>query len=154
NVSVVSAFLGAVLLLALAPRSHGQNRLMNNIVQTAGTSAASTAFLCIIAAAVDLAAAHPVMTANPAALNGVDRGMTRWAMFLWLCCPGGLGVLFIVLFRRHFLDDPKMVFADGVAAAETIVVLDSRGPEAGNKMRALGLCALASAVVDWLREGM
>jgi uncharacterized oligopeptide transporter (OPT) family protein len=47
-----------------------------------------------------------------------------------------------------------MVFADGVAAAETIVVLDSKGPEARGKLQLLGLTALASAVVDWFREGM
>ena len=56
NISVVSAFLGAVLLMALSPRTHGQNRLMINIVQTAGTSAAGMAFMCVVAAAVDLAA--------------------------------------------------------------------------------------------------
>ena len=44
NVSVVSAFLGALMLLALA-KTHG-HRWMNNIVQTAGTSAAQTAFMC------------------------------------------------------------------------------------------------------------
>src|SRR5438105_3862921 len=61
--------------------------------------------------------------------------------------------LFTVLFRRHFLDDPKMIFADGVAAAETINVLDTRGGEAADKLRLLGLAAVASAVVDWFREG-
>jgi uncharacterized oligopeptide transporter (OPT) family protein len=54
-----------------------------------------------------------------------------------------------------------MIFADGVAAAETIQVLDSaaetkeagRG-EAGRKIRALGYAALASAAINWLRDGM
>jgi uncharacterized oligopeptide transporter (OPT) family protein len=150
NVSVVSAFLGAVMLLALAPKTHGQNRLMNNIVQTAGTSAAQTAFMCVIAAAVDLAARNP--SAIPF-LNGITH-IEPWPMFWWLVFAGGIGVLFTVLFRRHFLDDPKMVFADGVAAAETIVVLDSKGPEAKRKLQMLGVTALASAVVDWFREGV
>jgi len=35
---------------------------------------------------------------------------------------GGIGVLFTVIFRRHFLDDPKLVFADGVAAASKVNV--------------------------------
>jgi uncharacterized oligopeptide transporter (OPT) family protein len=148
NISVVSAFLGALMLLALAPKTHGQNRWMNNIVQTAGTSAASTAFMCVIAAAVDLAAQNP--NATPF-LNGITH-IEPWPMFWWLCCAGAIGVLFTVLFRRHFLDDPKMIFADGVAAAETIVVLDSKGSEARGKLQALGLTALASALVDWFRE--
>src|SRR5437762_1518587 len=62
NVSVVSAFQGAILLMVLARKTHGRNRWMNNVVQTAGTSAASTAFMCVIAAAVDLAAQNPTMT--------------------------------------------------------------------------------------------
>lgn len=151
SISVVSAFLGAVLLMLLSPRTHGQNRLMNNIVQTAGTSAASIAFMCVVAAAVDLAAANPSMTNEQ--LNGI-RHIDAWPMFWWLNCAGGIGVLVTVLFRRHFLDDPKLIFADGVAAAETIVVLDSKGGEASGKLRMLGACTLASAVVDWFREGM
>jgi uncharacterized oligopeptide transporter (OPT) family protein len=148
NISVVSAFLGAVLLMALAKKTHGRNRLMNNIVQTAGTSAAGTAFMCIVAAAVQLAAE------NPAAQERMDgiKAVEPWPMFLWLFTAGSIGVLFTVLFRRHFLDDPKMIFADGVAAAETIVVLDSRGPEAGTKLRLLGVCSLLSAGVDAVRE--
>jgi len=149
NVSVVSAFLGAVGLLILARKTHGQNRLMNNIVQTAGTSAAMTAFMCVIAAAVDLADQNPVVQDK---LNGIHK-IDPWPMFWWLTCAGGIGVLFTVIFRRHFLDDPKLVFADGVAAAETIVVLDSPGREARDKLGALGLSSLASAVVYLFREG-
>jgi len=149
NVSVVSAFLGAVGLLILARKTHGQNRLMNNIVQTAGTSAAMTAFMCVIAAAVDLADQNPVVQDK---LNDIHT-IKPWPMFLWLTCAGGIGVLFTVIFRRHFLDDPKLVFADGVAAAETIVVLDSPGREARDKLGALGLSSLASAVVYLFREG-
>jgi uncharacterized oligopeptide transporter (OPT) family protein len=148
NVSVVSAFLGAILLLVLAPETHGQNRWMNNVVQTAGTSASSTAFMCVVAAAVDLTAKNPAAADN---LNGIYH-IYPWPMFWWLSCAGGIGVLFTVLFRRHFLDDPKMVFADGVAAAETIAVLDTRGREATDKLGALGATALASAAVDWFRE--
>jgi hypothetical protein len=150
NVSVVSAFLGALLMMALAPRTHGQNRWMNNVVQTAGTSASSTAFMCVIAAAVDLAAKNP--NATPF-LNGITH-IEPWPMFWWLCCAGGIGVLFTVLFRRHFLDDKRLVFADGVAAAETVVVLDSKGGEARRKLLLLGGSSLASALVDWFREGV
>jgi uncharacterized oligopeptide transporter (OPT) family protein len=107
-----------------------------------------TAFMCVIAAAVDF-------TAQNQTVAGLMNGITHiepWPMFWWLTCAGGIGVLFTVLFRRHFLEDPKMVFADGVAAAETIVVLDSRGPQARDKLLTLGLAGVASALVDWLRE--
>ena len=81
NVSVVSAFLGALMLLALAPKTHGQNRWMNNIVQTAGTSAAQTAFMCVIAAAVEMAATNPAM--NSEKMDHVTR-LEPWPMFWWL----------------------------------------------------------------------
>src|SRR5262245_47760433 len=37
NVSVVSAFLGAIFLNLTAYNTRGQNRYLNNIIQTAGT---------------------------------------------------------------------------------------------------------------------
>jgi OPT family oligopeptide transporter len=146
NVSVVSAVLGAVFLNITAFKTRGRNRHLNNVIQTAGTSASSTAFMCVIAAAFGY------LDRNETAAIHVH--ISPWAMFSWLTCSGAIGVVFTVLFRRHFLDDPQMVFADGVAAAETIEVLDSDPHVAREKIRALGLAALVSAAVDWLREGM
>src|SRR6516162_6436790 len=50
NVSVVAAFFG---YLALGIASKTYNRWENNIVQTAGTAAAQTAFMCVLLAAFD-----------------------------------------------------------------------------------------------------
>lgn len=146
NVSVVSAFLGAIFLNLTAYRTRGTNRYLNNIIQTAGTSASSTAFMCVIAAAFDY------LGRNETA--GIRVHVGAWHMFTWLTCSGIIGVVFTVLFRRHFLEDPKMIFADGVAAAETIRVLDSDPREASQTIRAMTWAGAASAAVDWLREGM
>jgi uncharacterized oligopeptide transporter (OPT) family protein len=62
NVSVVAAILGYVALgLVLIPllrllgiRATPYNRWENNIVQTAGTAAAQTAFMCVLLAAFDM----------------------------------------------------------------------------------------------------
>src|SRR5437773_3566983 len=62
NVSVVAAILGYVVLgLLFTPlvrllgiRYAAYNRWENNIVQTAGTAAAQTAFMCILLAAFDM----------------------------------------------------------------------------------------------------
>src|SRR4051812_34524583 len=51
NVSVVAAFFG-YLFLGILFRNF--SRWENNIVQTAGTSAAQTAFMCVILGAFDL----------------------------------------------------------------------------------------------------
>src|SRR4051794_12149438 len=69
NVSVVAAILGYVALglvftklaslIGLAPRPY--NRWENNIVQTAGTAAAQTAFMCVLLAAFDMLAQSRVV---------------------------------------------------------------------------------------------
>src|SRR6266567_9005362 len=56
NISVVSAFFG---YLALGILFRNYNRWENNIVQSAGTAAGQTAFLCVLLAAFDMLAASP-----------------------------------------------------------------------------------------------
>src|SRR5713101_2130203 len=56
NVSVVAAFFG---YLSLGIVFKDYNRWENNIVQTAGTAAAQTAFMCVLLAAFDMLAASP-----------------------------------------------------------------------------------------------
>src|SRR5919199_3299880 len=53
NVSVVSAFFGFIALV-LIMRAAGTNARENNIVQTMGTSAGQTAFMCVLLAAFDM----------------------------------------------------------------------------------------------------
>ncbi|MBI2639118.1 OPT/YSL family transporter [Candidatus Peregrinibacteria bacterium] len=146
NVSVVSAFLGALFLSFTARRTIGTNRYQNNVIQTAGTSAAMTAFMCVVAAAFGYIEMNESVQ--------VKASISPWQMFFWLTLTGMLGVIFTVLFRRHFIEDPKMIFVDGVVAAETVNVLDSRGGEASKKMRAMGVTALVSAVMAFFRDGI
>lgn len=136
NVSVVAAFFG-YLILGLLFR--GSTRWENNIVQTAGTSAAQTAFMCVILAAFDLLAQRPGLnfTFAPTPLES----------FLWLTSASILGMLLAVPMRRHYVVDEKLPYADGVAAAETIVVLDARGPQARKAALALFGAAIASGIV-------
>jgi len=56
NVSIVSAFFGYLILSVIARKSY--DRFQNNIVQTAGTSAASTAFMCGTLAAFEILRAN------------------------------------------------------------------------------------------------
>ncbi len=139
NVSVVAAFFGYLFLGILFKTF---NRWENNIVQTAGTSAAQTAFMCIILAAFDLVSQNKLLHYNfqPSVMES----------FLWLTAASVLGLLLAVPLRRHYIVDEKLTYADGVAAAETIVVLDARGPEAKQAARALFLATLISAVFWFL----
>jgi uncharacterized oligopeptide transporter (OPT) family protein len=141
NISVVSAFFG-YLALGIAFRNF--HRWENNIVQTAGTSAGQTAFLCTLMAAFDFLrmdpAAHFTFVLQP------------HQAFLWLTCSGVLGVLLSVPMRRHFVVDEKLTFADGVAAAETLIVLDSKGDESKDAARAMAASGVLSAILFAIRE--
>jgi uncharacterized oligopeptide transporter (OPT) family protein len=141
NVSVVAAFFG-YLSLGLLFRNF--NRWENNIVQTAGTSAAQTAFMCVILAAFDILRQSPTL--------GYTFAPTSFQTFLWLASASILGLLLAVPLRRHYVVDEKLTYADGVAAAETIIVLDSRGREARGPALALALGTVASGIVMFLQQ--
>ena len=151
NVSIVSAFFGFVILSVIARKRY--DRWQNNIVQTAGTAAAQTAFMCGILAAFDMLRASKVVVfhANPTPLQ----------TFVWLTCASLLGVLLAVPLRRHFIVDEQLAFPDGMAAAETVMVLDppkglARDDPAWLTARraaqVLGLGLAASALLMLLRD--
>jgi uncharacterized oligopeptide transporter (OPT) family protein len=141
NVSVVAAFFG---YLALGIVFRGYNRFENNMVQTAGTAAAQTAFMCVMLAAFDMLAARPGTTLGVA--------LTPMTSFVWLTTAGLLGVLLSVPMRQHFVVDERLTYPDGVAAAETIIALDGTGSDAQKAARALAVAGLASAAVMLMTE--
>jgi uncharacterized oligopeptide transporter (OPT) family protein len=141
NVSIVSAFFGYLILSVIARKSY--DRFRNNIVQTAGTSAAQTAFMCGILATFEILRADKTahFTTNP----------TQLQTFLWLTTASLLGVVLSAPMRRHFIVDQKLPFPDGMAAAETLLVLDpprDAPPEQRGVARkaamVMGVCLLAS----------
>ncbi len=151
NVSIVSAFFGFIILSIIARKSY--DRWQNNIVQTAGTSAAQTAFMCGVLAAFDMLRASKIVHfhLNPTPLQ----------TFVWLTCASLLGVLLAAPMRRHFIVDEKLAFPDGMAAGETLIVLDpprgadSGSPEAIHARRAamvMGAGLLASALLMLFRQ--
>jgi putative OPT family oligopeptide transporter len=144
NISVVSAFFGYLFVVTLLRRKNW-NRWENNIVQTAGTAAGCTSFLCVLLAAYDLLNQKPEL--------GVSIHLSFWQIFCWLVVAGGLGVLMGVPMRRHFIDEEQLPYPDGIAAAETLMVLDAGGSEARRRAQALGWGAVAALVVTWFRDG-
>lgn len=141
NISVVSAFFG-YLALGLIFRDY--NRWENNIVQTCGTSAGQTAFLCVLMAAFDMLRQDPTLHFTVA--------LTPFTSFLWLTTAGTLGVLLAVPMRQHFVIDEKLTYADGVAAGETLIVLDSRGKEAKASATSMAAGTVLSALNMIIRD--
>lgn len=148
NVSIVSAFLGYLILSVIARGRF--SRFHNNIVQTAGTSAAQTAFMCGILATFD------ILRADPSAHFTVDPSPLQ--VFLWLTTASLLGVVLSAPMRRHFIIDQQLPFPDGMAAAETLLVLDpprDASPDqravARKAALVMGICLLASAVLMVVR---
>jgi putative OPT family oligopeptide transporter len=151
NLSVVSAFLGFIVLVLIL-RASGTNSRENNIVQTMGTSAGQTAFMAVLLAAFDMLNTRGVF--NPPIHLGT------WQIFAWLCSASLLGILLAVPMRRHYIDEENLTYADGLAAGETIRVLHEgrdSGVSAG-PVKALGVGTLASMAVmtvttlKWVRE--
>jgi len=159
NLSVVSAFFGFIALVLIL-RAADTNARENNIVQTMGTSAGQTAFMCVLLAAFDLLNAKQVL--NPPIHLGT------WQIFFWLCSASLLGILLAVPMRRHYIDEENLTYADGMAAGETIKVLHE-GKEKGaaaKPVKALAFGGLASGLLmiltsflklfpdTWLLPGM
>src|SRR4029434_2208121 len=138
NISVVSAFFG---FMALGLFSKNYNRWENNIFQSAGTPAGQIAFLCWLLAAFDILAAEPG--------SGFDVHLTRTQTFVWLSASGILGVLLAVPLRKHFIEAERLPFPDGIAAGETVIMLDSHGPQARKSVFAM-VGALALSGVTFL----
>lgn len=140
NLSIVSAFLGFIALVMIL-RAAGTNARENNIVQTMGTSAGQTAFMCVLLAAFDMLNEKGVL--NPPIHLG------RWQIFFWLCSASLLGILLAVPMRRHYIDEENLTYADGLAAGETIRVLHEGRDKSASAVpvKALGLGSLASGVL-------
>lgn len=135
NMSVVAAFFGFMAISVagrlIAPRG---NRYEYNIVQTAGTAAGQQGFMVIVLAAFDLLASR----------GGVKIELSTLQIFLWLTIGGALGVLLAVPLRKHYIDEENLTFADGTAAGETLILLDSDYRKARKGVLALTIGGVTS----------
>src|SRR5256885_1654477 len=144
NISVVSAFLG-FLVIGLIGRLSGlrATRWENNLVQTAGTAAGSgVGFMAVVLAAIDMLNQRGLL----------DLHLSSWQIFAWLAPSGLLGVLLAVPLRKHYIDEENLPFADGMAAGESLMVLDQGPKEAGPRVAALGFGGLLSAALTLARQ--
>jgi uncharacterized oligopeptide transporter (OPT) family protein len=147
NVSVVAAFFGFLFLklMDILFRQKHYNRWQNNLAEAAGTSAAQTAFMCVLLGAFD------ILKYN----TGGKFGMTLepWQSFLWLSTACTLGVLLAVPLRRHFIVDEKLPYVDGLSTAETITVMDPPR-DASAEVKANALRAFNAVMIGVVVSGI
>jgi putative OPT family oligopeptide transporter len=145
NISVVSAFFGYLALSAVGLFTGVRaGKLENNLVQTAGTTAGQMGFMCVLLAAFDMLNAKPELH--------FDVHLSVWQTIAWLTVAGLLGVLLAVPLRRHYIDEEDLAFADGVAAAETLLVLEDPA-KAKSRARMLGIGIGLASLQTWLQLG-
>jgi uncharacterized oligopeptide transporter (OPT) family protein len=145
NISVVSAFFGFIILGVVGAMTGTRGtRWEINLVQTAGTAAAQSAFMCIVLAALDMLNARPEL--------GFSLHLSIWQTFWWLSVAGLIGVLLAVPLRRHYIDEEQLTFADGLAAGEALLVLDQGPKQAGPRVAALTAGMFASGLLAVLRD--
>ncbi|ABS24547.1 OPT/YSL family transporter [Anaeromyxobacter sp. Fw109-5] len=145
NMSVVSAFLGFIVITLIGKLTGRRGtRFENNLVQTAGTAAASgVGFMAVVLAAIDMLNQRGLMNLHLSSLQ----------IFAWLAPSGLLGVLLAVPLRKHYIDQENLPFADGTAAGETLLVLDEGPKQAGPRVAALGIGGAISVGFTVLRQG-
>lgn len=70
-----------------------------------------------------------------------------WTFFL-----ASLGVFLAIPMKRQMINIEQLKFPSGIAAAETLKTLHSKGKEGMQKAKALGLGGLFGAVIAWFRD--
>lgn len=146
NISLLSTFLGFIALGGVGLVTGGRgNRFELNLCQTAGVAAGQVAFMCVLLAAFDLLNAKPG--------SGFSLHLSSGQIFIWLLLAGCFGIFAALPFRRHFIDEEKLPFVGGMAAAETIRVLDADPSEARSRSGALGLGLAVAMALAYLRDG-
>ncbi len=73
--------------------------------------------------------------------------LTAWTFFL-----ASLGVFMAIPMKRQMINIEQLKFPSGIAAAETLRSLHSKGAEATAKARSLGLAGLFGAAIAWFRD--
>ena len=146
NISLLSTFLGFLALGGVGLVFGGRgNRFEINLCQTAGVAAGQVAFMCVLLAAFDLLNAKPGL--------GFSLHLSSPQIFVWLALAGSFGIFASLPFRRHFIDEEKLPFVAGTAAAEAIRVLDADPSEARSRSGALGIGLVLSMGLAYLRDG-
>jgi hypothetical protein len=112
-----------------------ENNMMSSVASAAGCMSSS-----VFASAV------------PALYLAVGQTLSWPLLTAWAASVSLLGVFMAIPMKRQQIDVEQLPFPSGIATAETLIALHTRGVEAGRKAWALGAAGSFGALVSWFRE--
>jgi len=129
------------MLMALFPKwfSTEMSILENNCMQSTASSAGYSTGGTMVSAI----AAYLMITGHH--IPWLVLGL--WTFFL-----AALGVFIAVPMKRQMINIEQLKFPSGIAAAETLKSLHTKGKEAASKAKSLGFAGAAGALVTWFRD--
>jgi uncharacterized oligopeptide transporter (OPT) family protein len=78
--------------------------------------------------------------------------LTGWQLALWAGAVSSLGVFMAIPMKRQQINIDQLPFPSGLATAETLRAMHTKGGDARKKALGLSLGAVAGAIVGWFRE--
>jgi uncharacterized oligopeptide transporter (OPT) family protein len=128
--------------LARTPMTILENNCMQSTASSAGYSTGST----IVSAMPALL----MLSATPE--NPAGQHLPAWELAAWTFCVAGLGVVMAIPMKRNLINQERLTFPSGTAAAITLHSLYSSGADALRKAKALAGSALLATAVPLLTE--
>ena len=107
---------------------------------------------------------HTVMSAGAMVAGGVaftipgvwildaNADVETWQLFIAVFSGVILGLMGIALFRKHFIEDEKLPYPIGTAAAETLVTATEGGKQSGILFGSMAFAAIWTALRDWFAK--
>jgi OPT family oligopeptide transporter len=144
GVSITSCILSFAIyrsLMTLFPKMFKTEMsiLENNCMQSTATSAGVSTGTTMVSAI----SAYLIITGHH-----IPYGLlSLWTFFL-----AALGVFIAIPMKRQMINVEQLKFPTGIATAETLKSLHSKGDEAVSKARSLGIAGVFGAVIAWFRD--
>ncbi len=115
--------------------------LENNTMQTA-------------ASAAGYMSSAGLVSAIPALFLVSKTRLELGQMMVWVAAISLLGIVAAIPVKRKLINQERLRFPSGVAAAETLRSLHAEGSEGTIKGRALAVGGVIGSILAWMREGM
>jgi OPT family oligopeptide transporter len=93
-----------------------------------------------------------MVSAIAAYLMVTGQHMPGAVLAMWTLALAALGVFMAVPLKRQMINIEQLKFPSGIAAAETLKSLHSKGEDSNKKAKALGISGFFGGVVAWLRD--